>query len=227
MYTSDAAVEALEIMKRIYEYSKPDTLNEGTTDGGVNNTPDEQVFAAEQAAYYIKYENAHLRFSAPWPDPSQLRLAALPVQEGGVGGTVFWTTGAVLFTYGANKAKAAEYMLAASNDDRIWSNSIVGNPDEGTIPVGQMPTLQSVWSRWEAEQPEFYAANQWTKSIYDSLGTARAIAPSVLSVSQFTVARPEWVKYLSGDTDDPRAALTAAWDTVAAEFERQTGSAPQ
>jgi multiple sugar transport system substrate-binding protein len=227
MYTSDAAVEALEIMKRMMELANPDVLSEGSTDGGVNATPDEQAFAAEQAAYYIKYQNAHLRMAAAWPDPSRVRLARLPVYEGGVGGTVFWDTGAVLFTYGENKERCVEFMQALSNDMRIWENSVVGNPDIGSIPVGQLPILQSIWEDWESNPPEFVQENEWVFSIREGLADARAIAPSVLAVTQFSVARPEWVKYLSGETSDPREALSNAWDAVAAEYERQTGAAPE
>ncbi|MEA2583673.1 MAG: multiple sugar transport system substrate-binding protein [Thermomicrobiales bacterium] len=224
-YTSDAAVQALEILKRMMPLTSADVLSEGSTDGGVNATPDEQAFAAQQAAYYIKYQNAHLRMAAAWPDPSQVRIAALPVQEGGVGGTVFWDTGVVLFTYGSNKQKAAEFMVALSNDDRIWQNSIVGNPDEGTIPVGQLPILQSKWKAWETAAPEWVTANPWTRSMYDGLEKAKAIAPSMLSVTQFTVARPEWIKYLSGEESDPKVALQKAQDAVAAEYKKQTTDA--
>jgi hypothetical protein len=227
MYTSDAAVEALEIMKRMMEWTTSDILSEGSTDGGVNATPDEQAFAAEQAAYYIKYQNAPLRMAAAWPDPSTLRLGTLPVQEGGVGGTVFWDTGIVLFTYGQNKEKAVEFVQALSNDEAIWQNSILGNPDEGTIPVGQLPIEQSIWEEWTANPPDWLEGQDWTFEIVDSLPQAKAIAPSILAVTQFDVARPEWIKYLSGDEADAKTALTKAWDAVAAEFEKQTGNAPQ
>ena len=46
------------------------------------------AFGAQQVAYYIKYQNAPLRFAATWSDPSALRLGALPKQKGGAGGTV-------------------------------------------------------------------------------------------------------------------------------------------
>lgn len=225
-YTSDAAVEALEILKRMMPLTSADVLSEGSTDGGVNATPDEQAFAAEQAGYYIKYQNAHLRMAAAWPDPSKVRIAALPVQVGGAGGTVFWDTGVVLFKYGQNKQKAGEYVLALSNDDRIWQNSIVGNPDEGSIPVGQLPILQSKWAAWETDAPEWVTNNPWAKAMIDGLANAKAIAPSILSVTQFTVARPEWIKYLSGDVADARTALQAAQDAVAAEYTKQTGNDP-
>jgi multiple sugar transport system substrate-binding protein len=227
-YTSDPALQALEILKRMMPLTSSDVLSEGSTDGGVNATPDEQSFAAQQAAYYIKYQNAHLRMAASWPDPSQVRIAALPVQEGGVGGTVFWDTGVVLFTYGSNKQKAAEFVQALCTDNRIWQNSIVGDKDKGTIPVGQMPTLQSVWNAWKSSPPDWVSANQWTFSIYDGLSKAKAIAPSILSVTQFSVARPEWTKYLSGEEKDPKVAMQKAQDAVAAEFKKQTnGQDPQ
>ena len=72
MWNSDPAVEALEIMKRMMPLANPDVLQPGKTDGGVNQTPDEQVFASKAAAYYIKYQNAHLRFASTWEDPSQV-----------------------------------------------------------------------------------------------------------------------------------------------------------
>ncbi|MGQ9550629.1 MAG: ABC transporter substrate-binding protein, partial [Roseiflexus sp.] len=53
-FTSEPAVEALILMKKIKDLANPDILNEGTTDGGVNNTPDEGAFAAQQVAYYTK-----------------------------------------------------------------------------------------------------------------------------------------------------------------------------
>lgn len=225
-YSSDAAVQALELMKRMVEVSTTDLLQEGTTDGGVNNTPDEQIYSAQQAGYYIKYQNAHLRFAATWPDPSQNRLGALPVQEGGAGGTVFWDTGAVLFKNGQNKQKAAEFLVTLSKDDRIWEESIAGNEETGIPAVGQLPILQSKWEEWAATPPEFISANPWAVAVKDGLAKASAIAPSILAASQFTVARPIWVRYLNGEEPDARTALQAAQDAVAAEYKKQTGNDP-
>ena len=133
-------------------------------------------------------------------------LAKLPAPEGGVGGTVFWDTGAVLFKYGANKEKAVEFFTALSKDERIWENSVAGNPDEGILPAGQVPILQSQWAAWEANPPDWLAANPWAREIYDSLATASAIAPSILAIKQFDTARPEWHKYLSGEDADAKTA---------------------
>ena len=50
MWNSDPAVEALEIIKRMMPLANPDVLQPGKTDGGVNQTPDEQVVALLQEA---------------------------------------------------------------------------------------------------------------------------------------------------------------------------------
>lgn len=217
LWNSDAAVEALEIMKRIYEVANPDLVNPGGSDAGVNDTPDEKAFAAQQACYYVKYQNAPLRFAGTWPDPGQLRLSALPVKEGGAGGTVFWDTGAVLFKYGANKQQAAEYLNALTHDQRIWEHSVTGNPPDETA-VGQLPVYMSTWEEYRANTPDWLAENQWAFEIYDGLGNAKAIAPSKLSVTQFDVAAPFYVDYLKGEEADAKTALTKAWDAVMAEY---------
>jgi multiple sugar transport system substrate-binding protein len=211
LWDSDAAVAALEIMKQMYEYANPDVNTEGKTDAGVNQTPDEQAFAAQQVAYYIKYQNAHLRFAGTWPDPSKLVLAALPVQEGGAGGTVFWDTGATLFKNGKNKEQASQYMQALTKDQRIWEHSVVGKqPDE--TAVGQLPVYQSVWDEYAAAPPEWLAS--WATDIWNGLDKAKAIAPSKLSLTQFSIATPFYVAYLEGDESDAKTALTKAKDAV-------------
>lgn len=224
MWNSDPAVQALEIMKEMMELANPDVLNEGTTDAGVNQTPDEQAFASRRVAYYIKYQNAPMRFAATWPDPSKLGMSALPVQKGGAGGTVFWDTGSVLFTHGANKQPAADYLHALTTDPRIWEESIAGNLDEGITPVGQLPVLKSLWEGYEADPPEWLTANPWATSIWESLPNASAIHPTELSVTQFNVAAPFYSAYLAGETDDARQALTEAQDAVMAEFEKLGGA---
>lgn len=221
-YASDAAVEALEIMKRMMPLANPDVLNPTSVDNTV--APDEQAFAAEQVGYYFKYQNAGFQFSANWPDPSQINLGPLPKTANGVGGTVFWDTGAVLFTYGANKAKAVEYLQAIGSDEQMWRESITGNPDEGTIPVGQLPILNSVWTAWESAPPDFITANPWAKSVFESLPNASAIAPTPLGVLQFDTARVEWIKYLSGEEADARTALQKAQDAARAIYDQNVGT---
>jgi ABC-type glycerol-3-phosphate transport system substrate-binding protein len=226
LWNSDAAVQALEIMKQFMELAPPDILNEGTTDGGVNQTPDEQAFASLRTAYMIKYQNSPLRFSSTWPDPSKLGLGPLPGPAGGTGGTVFWDTGAVLFTHGANKQPAADYMQALTTDPRVWQESVGGNADESFAVPGQLPVLNSLWAEYTTTPPEWLTAAPWATSIWESLPKASAIAPSKLSITQFNVAAPFYSAYLSGETADAKTALTEAWDAVMAEFQLQGGATP-
>ena len=147
-FTSDAAVNALEIMKRLMEVAPKNILEEGKVDGGVNTTPDEEAFAARQAAYYIKYQNAPTRFAGTWPDPSVLHIAGLPKKPGGAGGTVFWNTGAALFKYGENKKQAADYMSFLTHDVRIWQHAL-GKDVRGAS--GQLSPYKSDWAKWTEE----------------------------------------------------------------------------
>jgi ABC-type glycerol-3-phosphate transport system substrate-binding protein len=219
MWNSDPAVEALEIMKRMMPLANPDVLQPGATDAGVNQTPDEQAFAAQAVAYYIKYQNAHLRFASTWEDPSQVRFGALPKTEDGAGGTVFWTTGCVLLKYGENKEQAAQYMDGLTRDERIWQNSVQGNLPESPA-VGQLPVYTSMWEEYEANRPEWMT--DWAFAIKDGLGAAQAITPTILSIQQFDLAAPFYLAYLRGEVDDPKAALTQAMDTVQAAWEDAT-----
>jgi len=221
-YGSDAAVQALEILKEMMPLTIPDVLN--PTPVNTTVSPDEQAFAAEQVGYYFKYQNAGFQFSANWPDPSKIGLGALPKTPDGVGGTVFWDTGAVLFTYGANKDKAVEYLQAIAKDEQMWRESVTGNPDEGTVPVGQLPVLKSLWAEWETSPPDFIANNPWTKSVFNSLGNASAIAPNELAVLQFDTARVEWIKYLSGEEPDAKTAGQKAQDAAYAVYKQNVGT---
>jgi hypothetical protein len=221
-YTSDAAVQALEILKRMMPLTIPDVLN--PTPVNTTVSPDEQAFAAEQVGYYFKYQNAGFQFSANWQDPSLINLGALPKTPDGVGGTVFWDTGAVLFTYGANKSKAVEYLQALAVDEQMWRESVTGNADEGTVPVGQLPVLQSLWAEWETAPPDFIADNPWTRTVFNSLANASAIAPTPLAVLQFDTARPEWIKYLSGEEPDARTAMQKAQDAARAVYDQNVGT---
>jgi multiple sugar transport system substrate-binding protein len=215
-FTHDAVVEALEIMKQMVELANPDVMNPGTTDGGINGTPDEGAWSREQVGYYVKYQNAHLRFTGSWQDPTTLRLAALP--SGGAGGTVFWTTGAALLKHGSNKQAAADYMVALTHDERVWQSSIGGGA-EGEPPVGQLPVYVSLWDQWEADRPEWLA--DWALLVRSQLDNSRAIMNNKFGFSQFfTIGDQHWHRYLTGEESDPRKALQDARDAVIAEAER-------
>jgi multiple sugar transport system substrate-binding protein len=214
-FNSDPALQALEIMKKMKALSSPNVLNTGTTDAGVNNTPDEDAFAAQQATYFVKYQNAPLRFAATWPDPSKLQLGPLPKPVGGEGATVFWTTGACLFKYGQNKDQAAQYMRALTYNEGIWKDSISGTP---TSHPGQIPPYQSFYDKWSANRPDWW--QDWVPLILDQLKVAKAIPNQKFGLTQFVIGQPEWEKYLTGAEPDPKKAMQAAWDAVQAEVKK-------
>ena len=138
-FTSDPAIEALKLMKNIMAVSHPDILLEGASDGGVNGTPDEVAFGAQNVAYYTKYFNSPLRFATYWDDPKLLHLGPLPKFANGEGSTVFWTTGFALFKHGKNKEKAAEYIKALTYDQQIWKDF---DPRHRSEPSGPASALQ-------------------------------------------------------------------------------------
>ncbi|MEO7913565.1 MAG: ABC transporter substrate-binding protein [Roseiflexaceae bacterium] len=214
-FTSEASVEALKLMKEIMVYANPDILLEGATDGGVNGTPDEVIFAAQKATYYTKYYNSPLRFAANWPDPTKFQLGALPKFANGEGSTVFWTTGACLFKYGQNKEKAAEYMKALTYNEQIWQDSIVGTP---TAHPGQLPPYKSLYAKWDTEKPSWMLP--FVSLIRSQLDVAKAIPNHAFGVQQFVIGKPLWEKYLKGEEADPKKALQEAMDAVNAEVKK-------
>ena len=86
--------------------------------------------------------------------------------------------------------------------------------------------LQSLWAQWETSPPDFIANNPWTKSVFNSLGNASAIAPTPLAVLQFDTARPEWIKYLSGEEPDAKTAMQKAQDAARAVYDQNVTAAP-
>jgi multiple sugar transport system substrate-binding protein len=214
-FTSDAAVEALKLMKEIMSISHPDILNEGTTDGGVNNTPDESAFAAQQVAYYTKYFNAPLRFAQTGGFSDKLQMAGLPKFANGEGSTVFWTTGACLFKYGQNKEQAAEYVRALTYNQQIWQDSIAGS---ATAHPGQLPPYKSVYAEWDANQPAWM--QPFVALVREQLDRARGIVNHPFGLTQFVIGKPFWEEFLTGKEADPKAALQKAKDAVLAEVQK-------
>jgi len=215
-FTNPAVVSALEVMKRLMEVAPKNILEEGKVDGGVNTTPDEEVFAARQAAYYIKYQNAPTRFAGTWPDPSVLHIAGLPKQPGGAGGTVFWNTGAALFRYGQNKKQAADYMRFLTYDKRIWMHAL-GKDVRGAS--GQLSPYKSDWAKWQKSPPAWMA--DWAFTVRKELATSKAIRTHKFGLTQFVLGKPAWEAYLKGDEKDPKKALAKARDIVLAEVKKQ------
>jgi ABC-type glycerol-3-phosphate transport system substrate-binding protein len=214
-FTNEATVKALEVMKRLMEVAPKNILEEGKVDAGVNTTPDEEAFAARQAAYYIKYQNAPTRFAGTWPDPSVLHIAGMPKQPGGAGATVFWNTGAALFKYGQNKKLAADYMSYLTHDMRIWKHAL-GKDVRGAS--GQLNPYKSTWAKWDKSHPAWIA--DWAFTVRKQLATSKAIRTHKFGLTQFVLGKPAWEEYLKGDEKDPKKALAKAQALVLAEVKK-------
>ena len=214
-FTSDAAVEALMLMKKMMALSHPDILLAGATDGGVNGTPDEVAFAAQRVGYYTKYFNAPLRMAQYWDDPKQLNMGPLPKFANGEGSTVFWTTGAALFKHGQNKEKAAEYVRALTYDTQIWQDSIAGTE---TGHPGQLPPYKSLYAQWAANKPAWMP--DFVDLVRGQLDQAKAITNHLFGLQQFIIGQPVWETYLKGEESDPRVALQNVVAAVQAEMKR-------
>ncbi len=216
-FTSEPAIQALEIMKNMLAFSAANALQPGTTDGGINQTPDEVAFAAESAAYYIKYQNAPLRFAEKWGDKSALRLGALPSPKGTKGSTVFWTTGCCLFTYGQNKEKAAEYMQKLTYSPQIWKDSVAGS---ASGHPGQLPPYKSVYAAWEKEKSDWFVKEKWVPLVRGQLDVAKAIPNHSFGLTQNFIGQPIWEKYLKGEVADVKKVMQEAKDAVQAEIKK-------
>lgn len=214
-FTSEPAIAALELMKKMMPLADPDVLLEGTTDAGVNGTPDEVAFAAQRVAYYCKYFNAPLRMAHYWPDPKLLHLSRLPKFVNGAGSTVFWTTGCALFTYGQNKEKAAEYIRALTYDMHLWKDSVAGTK---TNHAGQLPSYKSIYAKWEAEKPAWLPS--FVPMIREQLNIAKAIENNIYGLTQFVIGKPIWDTYLKGQEKNPKVAMEKVVAAVRAEMQK-------
>jgi ABC-type glycerol-3-phosphate transport system substrate-binding protein len=214
-FTSDQAIEALKLMKKIMALSHPDILLEGASDGGVNGTPDEVAFAAQRVAYQVKYQNAPLRMAHNWEDPKLLHLGPLPKFVNGEGSTVFWTTGCALFKHGKNKEKAAEYIKALTYEPQIWKDSIAGTE---TGHPGQMPPYKSIYAEWATNKPDWLPT--FVGLIRSQLDRAKAINNHLFGLQQFVIGKPIWETYLKGEEADPKVAMQKVVDAVHAEMKR-------
>lgn len=208
-FTMPAAIEALILMKQMLELAPANALSPTPGDGGAGRA----AWATQAAAYYVVYHNALLRDSRTWPVPTDMHVGVLPKPPGGAGSTVFWTTGAVLFKYGRNKEKAAEYISALTHNAQIWQESIAGS---ATQHMGQLPPYRSLYKEWTKTQPGWMVDQPWVQVVIDQLDNARPIPNHPFGATQFQIGQPYWEKYLTGQEPDPMAAMQAAKDAVAA-----------
>lgn len=214
-FQSDAAISALQLMKQIFAMSTPDLLLEGSSDGGVNGTPDEVAVAAQRVGYYSKYFNAPLRMAQYWDDPKALRLGPLPKFANGEGSTAFWTTGCALFKHGKNKEKVVEYIKALTYDPQIWQDSIAGT---ASGHPGQLPPYKSIYAGWDANKPEWMP--EFVGLVRGQLDRAKAINNHLFGLQQFVIGKPIWDAYLKGEETDEKAVMKKVTEAVQAEMNR-------
>ncbi len=214
-FNSEAAIEALKLMKKLKDLGPANLLEAGASDGGVNGTPDEVAFGAEKAGFYFKYFNAPYRMAANWKDPKQLQIGPYPKFANGEGSTVFWTTGACLFKHGKNKEKAAEYMKQITYDPKIWEDSIVGTPSAHPV---QLPPYTSIYKQWSANKPAWLP--EAVNTISGQLPIARAITNHLFGLKQFQIARPIYEKYLKGEETNEKKIMAECMDAVTAELKK-------
>ena len=218
---SDAAVEALKLMKKIMEMSHPDILLAGATDGGVNGTPDEVAFAAQRVGYYTKYFNAPLRMAQYWDDPEGARSShRLPKFADGEGSTVFWTTGLRrCSSTGKNKEKAAEYVSARSPTTcSIWKDSIAGTDTGASGPASTIQVdLRGLGMRTRPDwMPDFVGL------VRGQLDRAKAINNHLFGLQQFVIGQPDLGDLPQGRGEGSEASALAehqGW-SKRAELER-------
>ena len=215
-FTSEPAIEALKLMKQIMASSNPDILLEGATDAGVNGTPDEVAFAAQQVGLLrqVLQRAAALRGELGRSEAAASRPAAEVRQRRRLDGVL--DDRLRLFKYGQNKEKAAEYIKALTYNEQIWKDSIVGTP---TAHPGQLPPYKSIYAKWDAEQAGLDAAVRRRWSAASSTG-AKAITNHQFGLQQFVIGKPIWEKYLKGEEADPKEAMQEASDAVAAEVKK-------
>jgi multiple sugar transport system substrate-binding protein len=214
-FTSEPAIEALKLMKRIMALSNPDILLEGVSDAGVNGTPDEVAFAAQRVGLCFKQFSAPLRMAASWDDPKALHLGQLPKFANGDGSTVFWTTGCGLLKHGRNKEKAAEYLKALTYDRRIWKDSIVGTKSGHP---GQLPPYGSIYADWNASTPDWMPP--YVSLARVQFDKAKAIENNLFGLQQFVIGKPIWESYLRGEEANPKVAMQKVMDAVKAEMKK-------
>jgi hypothetical protein len=143
-------------------------------------------------------------------------MAGLPKQPGGVGATVFWTTGSALFKYGQNKQQAADYLKFLTYSPVVWQRSL-GTAQKGNH-AGQLAPYLSLWNRWSSNPPSWLP--KWGPLVFDQLKVSRAIRTNKFGLQQFVIGKPIWETYLKGEESDPKAAMQKVVEAVQAEMKK-------
>jgi len=177
-FTSEPAIQALDIMKKMLDLSSANALQPGATDGGVNQTPDEVAFSAELVPTTSNTRMRLCASRATGRTPRSSAWALCPPPRAAAGGTTFWDTGASLFKFGKNKEQAAAYMKDLTYDPTIWQNSIQGT---ASGHPGHMPPYQSIYDGWQANPPDWLKEQPWVP-VVKAAWTVRKPSRTISSV---------------------------------------------
>ncbi len=185
---------------------------------GVDRTPDDDGLPAAAVRYYIKYQNAPMRFAATWPDPTKLRWrpcrcrkAARAARSSGIPARCCSRTART-----SNRRRTT--MTALTTDQRIWQESVAGNPEKASRPWASCRSATRSGKSTGPAPPEWLtgqSVGQRRSGI--SLPNASAIAPTQARHHPVQRGRPFYSAYLSGERTDAKTALTEAYDAVKAE----------
>ena len=215
-FTSDAAVEALMLMKKIMAVSQPGhparrrlrwRRQRHAGRGRLRRPARRLLHQVLQCAAAHGPELGRPEAAAPRrrcrssPMAKARRCSGRPARA--------------LFKYGKNKEKAAEYIKALTYDPQIWKDSIAGTED---AHPGQLPPYKSIYADWDANKPDWMPP--FVALVRGQLDKARAINNHVFGLQQFVIGKPIWETYLKGEEADPKAALQKVVDAVQAEIKR-------
>jgi len=208
-FSSEAAEQAIVLMKKLQDLSHYDILHHGASYSNFIGTPDEVAFASQQVGFYTKYLNAPLRMAQHWDKPAELKIAALPKYASDQGSSLFWTTGAALLKNGKNKEAVAEYILELTYEAEFWKRALAESSIGST---GQIPPYRSIYTEWRHNPPHWlpdYVLLAWSE-----LQRGSSIANHPLSFQQFVIGQAIWEKYLNGAENNPKAVLSQVTDAI-------------
>jgi multiple sugar transport system substrate-binding protein len=200
-FTKPVYAQALNILKSIMPYTPKDFFSTGTAvEAG---TIDEIAMKASRVAMIFKYANTTVHAASLWKGYgiNDMGLAKLPKPAaGGAGGSVFWDTGAGLFTYGKNKQSVANWLTFLLGDTRFWTKEVVSS--------GQIPPFKSMYPKIKGKVPG------WIYPAYSQLAASKAIPNSIygFSLGLNGVLVTPFLNFLKGQTTAEEALSKANSD---------------
>lgn len=190
-WTSDPAVEALEILARMTDVT--------------------QMAFTDTAFCGVMAHNYTVDESKTWGDDSDVVFFGLPGPDGNPSRTTFWNTSAVLLASSEKKQEAADYMTSVVKDPRVWEANFTGLDDPNSLTRGQLPPLQSIWDWMEEEEQELLAGVPWAQPLWEyGIEFGVPIPATPLNWSDYEKALPSVSEYLNGTESDPLVALQNA-----------------